>query len=254
MSPDPAPPSGLGTPGAGQPEFVAPSGTPSVESGAPAATRPVPPILPPPDPATRVPAPPVGRRHAEPRRGRRAVVALVLAGGLLLIGILSALPLVPAALPSPGPVATPSPTVVTVNPAPASAATRTLTSGGGLGTPIAFRSATGAGTLTVTRATWTDAGDAPPPEGHRYLVLDIRIDCTAGTVPVSPVLLLVTAGDAAEFPGFGPALARPLAGRELTKGGHAEGQLGYVVPPGSVQLHLLDEELRRLAGVEVPPP
>jgi hypothetical protein len=64
----------------------------------------------------------------------------------------------------------------------------------------------------------------------------------------------VTAGDAAEFPGFGPALARPLAGRELTKGGHAEGQLGYVVPAGSVQLHLLDEELRRLAGVEVPAP
>lgn len=247
MSPDPTPPPGPGTPTSGRPEFVAPP-------GAPVPPGPVPPAFMAPDPATRVPAAPVGRQHAGPRRGRRAGVAVVLAGGLLLIGILSALPLVPTSVPSPGPATEPSPDVVTISPAPASAAARTLTSGGDLGRPVAFQSASGAGTLAVGRATWTDAGEAAPPAGRRYLVLDVTIDCTAGEVPVGPVLLLVTGGDAAEFPGFGPVLEHPLAGRALVAGEHETGQVGYAVPAGAVQLHLLDEQLRRLASVEVPAP
>jgi hypothetical protein len=181
-------------------------------------------------------------------------VAAVLAGGLLLIGILSALPLVPAPVAAPGPATTASPDVVTVSPAPASTQATTLTEGGGLGGPVAFQGASGSGTLTVTRATWTDAGEADPPEGRRYLVLDVTVACATGAVPVSTVLLLASVGDTEEFPGFGPSLERPLAGRVLAAGEDVTGQVGYVVPAGTVRLHLLDEQLRRLASVEVPAP
>lgn len=247
MPQDPTPPSGLGTPASGQPGFIAPPAASATPSPTPATWAA-------PDAAARVATPPAGRRRTEPRRGRRAGVAAILAGGLLLIGILSALPLVPTPVATPVPATSASPDVVTVSPAPASAQATTLTSGGGLGSPVAFEGASGSGTLTVTRATWTDAGEATPPQGRRYLVLDLTVACTSGTVPVSPVLLLASAGDAGEFPGFGPLLERPLAGRVLASGEEATGQVGYVVPAGTVQLHLLDEQLHRLASVEVPAP
>ena len=62
--------------------------------------------------------------------------------------------------------------------------TRTLTTGGDLGAAIAFTGAEGSGTLTVASATWTAAGEAPPPEGRRYLVLDAgqEVDALAAAI------------------------------------------------------------------------
>ncbi|MGC3994362.1 MAG: hypothetical protein QM779_09690 [Propionicimonas sp.] len=182
-------------------------------------------------------------------------MASVLAASLLMIGILSALPVLPATNPSASASASRGPMeVVTVTPsAPASAAAVDVT-GGDVGTGIDFSAPTGTGTLTVTRATWTDSGEVAAPEGSRYLVLEVTVACTHGSVPVDPILLPATVAAGSVLPGFGPSLDAPLGGRQLTAGQHVKGQVGYVLVPGSVELHVLDESLRSLAVVRIPAP
>lgn len=241
-------PPGIGTPGGHHPGFSQPA-----------------PGWAPPQPGSRVPAavpgpawapPPTGRR---PRRGpgRRSIVALAVVTALLLVGILSALPLAPA--PGPAPTPTPQPTsapteIVTASPAPAPTAAVTLTAGGDIGRAVPFSGDLGDGTLTVTSATWSDVGEAPPPQGRRHLVLDVTVTAERGEVAVEPILLLLGVGEDEVLPGFGPALAEPLGGRLLTAGEQVRGQVGYTVAPGPVRLHLLDDRLRRLATVEVAGP
>lgn len=253
---------GIGTPGSGQPSFAPPAapaaGMPATPPFPQAPGQPVPP--PPaatpgtwaaPHPDSLVAPPPSGRRPPRPRRSRRVAVAAVLAGSLLLIGVLSVLPLLPGQAPAPRTTAPPALVTATPSPVPTAASTAT---GAGVGTAVAFTGADGSGTLTLTRAVWTDAGELAAPAGQRYLVLDVTISCTGGRVAVTPPSLLVTSGDTGTLPAFGPSLERPLAGVELSPGGQVSGQVGYALAPGAVRLHLLDAALRRLATVEVPAP
>lgn len=240
MTHGPDGPPGLGAPGDGRPDFLPPqSGPVPSPNTAPGRTAKL----------------PAGRPPRRPRSGRRAVVAVVLAGGLLLIGLLSALPVLPATVPAPTLLSSAgAPEVVTVSPSPAPSAANTTASGGDLGRPVPFAAASGSGTLTVSRAVWTDAGEVAPDAGQRYLVLDVTVACTKGEVAVDPILLLATVGQEGQLPGFGPSLQRPLGGRLLTSGQRVSGQVGYVLAPGAVEVSLLDESLQGLAHVGIPAP
>lgn len=243
---------GLGTPSSDQPGFAPPS-EPIVPAG-PAPEMPTQAWSAPP-PEARVPTPPSGRAPQRSRRTRTAAVAAVLAGALLLIGILSALPLLSSPTVDPGPAPTSTPTViVTVTPSAQPSDAATPASGGDVGRPMDFRTGQGAGTVTVHSAVWTDAGDIVPLPGERYLVLDIGVECTDGVLGVDALLFLANGPAGPVLPGFGPALDHPLGGLTLQPGDRVRGQLGYSLPAGPVQLELLDEQLRPVARIEVPGP
>ncbi|PZQ38298.1 MAG: hypothetical protein DI570_31445, partial [Phenylobacterium zucineum] len=134
-------------------------------------------------------------------------MAVLLVGGLLLIGLLSALPMLPANAPAPAAtqqVATPI--VVTVNPSAEPTAATTLSAVGRIGEAVSFSSADGAGTVTVTTATWTDTGEVAPVDGERYLVLNVSLTALRGVVSVDPILFSASSGDTTVLPGFGPDL------------------------------------------------
>ncbi len=254
-------PDGSGLPADGAPTHPRPFPAPPAGPG-PVPFRPPPgsPLGPPvawlpPEPAAVLASPPAGRPPRPPRRprsGRTALVAVIVAAGLLSLGILSALPLLPRAS-GPAPSSTAAPVVVTAAPSTAAGADRVL-AGGDLGRTVGFTGRDGSGTITVTSATWTDTGAAPPTQDRRYLVLEVVVTCTGGSLPVDPLLLLAASGDQTRVPGFGPDLAQPLAGQLLAAGARVQGQVGYELEPGPVQVHLLDEQLLRLATVELPAP
>ncbi|MCC6496862.1 MAG: hypothetical protein IT193_11480 [Propionibacteriaceae bacterium] len=254
-------PEGIGTPSGGQPGFSPPSAGPVPPAAAPPASAPQQADASgqwaPPDPKSLVVTPPKGRPARPTRRPRGRVVAATLAGAMVLVGILSALPLMPAVQgpqqPAASPVATPAP-IETVSPTVAPRPTTTATTGGDLGTAVAFRTGRGSGTVTVSSAVWTDSGEMAPEAGSRYLIVDVAVACTGGELPVDALLLLAVSGEAGELPGFGPALTSPLAGQLLEAGETATGQVGYSLPPGEVTLQLLDSELRPVAAIRIPAP
>ncbi len=205
-----------------------------------------------PAPDTRIATPPTGRGPERKRPRRRVLVAGVLAASLALVGILSVLPLLPSAPAPVDPDATP-PVLVTTSPSGTPGQESPVT-GGDLGNAVAFRTAGGSGSLTVDSAVWTDRGELPPVAGQRYLVLEVRVECSSGEVPVEPILFALEGPQGRVLPGFGPEVASPLGGRVLEAGEQAGGRLGFAVAPGPVELHLLDSELRPVATVAVPGP
>lgn len=237
---------GIGTPASGQPGFTPPASQPAQHG----------PAWEPPDPSARVATPPpTGRPPQRRLPGRRALVAAVLAGGLLMIGLLSAQPLLPATAPTSSPTgAAAPPVVVTVSPSGAPSTASTLSTGGGIGQATSFSGAYGRGTLTVTGVTWTDSGEAAPVDGERYLVVELTVACRSGMVPVDPILFTASTDAGTVLPGFGPALTDPLGGRLLAAGDDTTGQLGFALPAGPVELALLDEDLHVLATVQIPAP
>jgi hypothetical protein len=251
---------GIGNPSAGQPGFVPPQAPDPGPVVAPAhgTAQPLSPSgwAAPSTQDRFAGGPPVPRRPVRARRGRTAAVAATLAGALLLVGLLSAVPMLPAPAPATQAATTPSasPALVTVTPSPAPGTATSLASGGDLGRVVPFRSTAGAGTVTVTGASWTDTGEIAPPAGRRYLVLSIEVACTSGSVAVDPILLVASTGNGQAAPGFGPALERPLGGRMLRAGETVSGQVGYALVPGAATLALLDESLRRLTTVGIPAP
>ena len=259
MASSPREPDGLGQPTGGQPSVMPPPADAAPPDAAPSAFpagHPAPDasgtwLAPTPD--TRfAAAPPSGRGPGVRRHHpRRVLVASVLAGTLVLVGILSALPMLPTGQ---VPQAAASPGIVTVGPSAPPGPATTVTSGGGLGAPVAFQTEGGAGTVTVHSAVWTDAGELPPVEGERYLVLDVSVACTSGEVPVEALWFLVEGADGLVLPGFGADLESPMGGRLLAAGEQIRGQLGYSLPAGTVTVELLDEQLRPVAGIEVPGP
>ena len=147
-----------------------------------------------------------------------------------------------------------SPAIVTAEPSAPPGPATTVTSGGGLGSPVEFQTERGAGTVTVHSAVWTDDGELRPVDGERHLVLDVSVACTAGVVPVDALWFLAEGADGPVLPGFGPNLESPLGGRLLPAGEEVRGQLGFSLPAATLRLHLLDEELRPVAEIEVPGP
>lgn len=188
------------------------------------------------------PAWPVATQPAPARPSRRrrwpAVVAVVAIAALAVAAVF----LVPAALTQPaiGPIgsSTAGP-VVTVMPSPQPGEKTVLTKGADLGAAASFTTATGTGTLTIEEADWTKAGRMAPPTGKLYLVLQVTIACTSGTVDASS-LSLRTTGDPADQSAFGPELGDQFPGVRLKSGGTQSGQVGFVLPAGEVTIALLD--------------
>lgn len=262
MTAGPGQPEGIGTPSGGQPGFSPPSAgrvppAPAPPPSAPRQPAAAPGQWAPPDPTSLIVTPPKGRPGRPARRSRGRVVAATLAGSMVLVGILSALPLMPAIQGPQQPAATPAATpagIETVSPTVAPRPTTTATTGGDLGTAVSFRTGRGSGTVTVRSAVWTDTGEMAPEAGSRYLIVDVAVACTDGELPVDALLLLAVSGEAGELPGFGPELTSPLAGQLLGAGETATGQVGYSLAPGEVTLQLLDSELRPVAAIRIPAP
>lgn len=240
MTAGPEEPQGLGTPSDSHPGFAPPVRDASRNWS-------------PPDPGLIVPAPPSGRRPKPARRRRIQLVTAVLAGSLVLVGILSALPLVPATK-QPNPAAATPRSIETVTPTTQPGSAGTATTGAGLGTAVAFRTAAGSGTLTVNSAVWTDAGEMAPEVGSRYLILDVTVTCTSGGLAVDALMFLARSSDGPELPGFGPSLQEPLGGRLLEAGEHLQGQVGYALTPGPLSIQLLDAKLLPIAELRIPGP
>ena len=206
-----------------------------------------------PDPRLVVAAPPSGRRQRTATRPRGRVVAAALAAALVLVGILSALPLLPGAPVQPQQAASPLP-VVTATPSAVPANASTASTGGDLGAAIAFRTGSVSGTVTVHSAIWTDAGEMVTEPGRRYLVLDVTVDCRTGPLPVEALMFVAVTPEGQELPGFGPSLATPLGGRVLEAGESAHGQVGYSLVPGGVTISFLDATLESVAEIRIPAP
>ncbi len=249
-------PEGFGTPSGGQPGFAPPPPGPIVVG--PTVAGPTVPGSVVWSPAAKQPLvvapPPSGRGPQHARRSRLRWVAALLAVGLVLIGILGALPLVPSTAPiQPQPSATPA-VVDTVTPSAAPGSASTATDGGDVGRQVTFATGAGKGTVIVRSAVWTDTGEMAPEHGRRYLVLDVTISCTGGTVPVDALMFRATTTGDRELPGFGPALSDPLGGQVLRAGATARGQVGYALAPGAVMLQLLDTNLAPVAEIRIPAP
>jgi hypothetical protein len=172
----------------------------------------------------------------------------------VLIGIFSALPLVPSAGPTQPPSSATPAAVDTVTPSAAPGSASTATSGGDLGRQVTFTTGAGKGTVTVHTAVWTDIGEMAPEPGRRYLVLDVTVSCTGGTVGVDALMFRATTPRGRELPGFGPALSDPFGGQVLTSGATARGQVGFALPPGAVTLEVLDADLAPVAEIRIPAP
>jgi hypothetical protein len=174
--------------------------------------------------------------------------------GLVLIGILGALPLVPSTAPT-RPQSPSTPAVLdTVTPSAAPGSASTATSGGDLGRQVTFATGSGKGTVTVRSAVWTDSGEMAPEPGRRYLVLDVTISCTGGTVGVDALMFRASTPGDRELPAFGPALSDPLGGQVLTSGATARGQVGYALAPAAVTVQVLDTNLAPVAEIRIPAP
>lgn len=143
--------------------------------------------------------------------------------------------------------------VVTYTPAPQATARAVISSGADLGKPVSFRTSSGTGRLTLSRATWTSAGRMAPPAGKQYLVVAVQIECHSGTVAVSP-LDLVAGSQPSTGTGFGPALTDPLPGVTLAAGQEAHGEIGFVIAQKATTLAWLNGSRNAVAYSEVPAP
>lgn len=197
-----------------------------------------------------------GAAPASPLRRRRrwpAAVAAALLVGAVGVGAVVAPSLLNRTAPAPVSTSTALP-LVTATHSPQPTGQVVLTSGGDLGAPATFASSTGTGTLTVTRATWTQAGRMAPPAGEQYLVLEITVACSSGSLDVSSLSLRTTAASADQS-AFGAELGDQFPGVRLSAGQQQSGQIGFVLPSGQTTLALLDPAtLQPVANRVVPGP
>jgi hypothetical protein len=164
------------------------------------------------------------------------LVAMVATGALVVPSLLGRPAATPSVQPSASTTALP---VVTVSPATQPPAQTVLSTGGELATPATFTSSTGAGTLTITRATWTHAGRMAPPVGKAYLIVEVSVECTGGELDVSS-LSLRTTSDPGGQSAFGADLSDQFPGVRLSAGKKQSGQVGFVLAEGQVTVALLD--------------
>jgi len=213
---------------------------------------PPPAAVPPPIPA--FPAPPPGPPQAPPPPpGRRMPIGPIVAavvGAVLLAGVGWYV----WGLLGPGVVSPPpaTPTVASTQPMPTPAAAQTVT-GGDIGRDVAFTSQDGAGVVRVTSAVWAADGEMSPGNGRSYLIVDLEFTATQGEVPVGS--LYVDALDAegrAHLFAFGPEIDQPLRSRQLPAGEAHNGQVGFELPRGQVELRILDGALRPVATLQIP--
>lgn len=189
------------------------------------------------------------------RRPRTPVVVAAVLIVVMAIGAISVIPrLLSGANAAPGQPATSGLIpVVTYTPAPQPTAQSVLSSGADLGKPVDFRTRSGSGRITLSRATWTSAGRMAPPAGKQYLVVAVQIECTSGTVAVSPLDLLA-GSEPSTGTGFGPTLTDPLPGVTLAAGQQTHGEVGFVIAGKATTLAWVDGNRNVVAHSEVPAP
>lgn len=154
---------------------------------------------------------------------------------------------------SPTPGGTDVSAVVTVTPSSQSATTSVLTSGADLGKAATFRTSTGSGRITITQATWSRAGRMAPPAGQQYVTLLVQIECLTGTLSISPLSL--AAGETTlSPPAFGPTVTDPLPGVTLTARHQIRGEVGFIAPPDTTTISVLDQRRLVVAQRKVPAP
>ena len=257
---------GIGTPSADHPSFTPAPGAPSSDHPrfAAASATPVGSAQPqwaaPSEPASYVPAPPTGRGPQRERSTRVRLIAGGLAAALVLTAVASVLPLLARGITTAPAASAPATAsgepsrLVTVSPTPQPVDGVDVT-GPDIARAAGFTTADGSGELTITRATWTSAGELAPPEGKRYLVLDVTVTRTAGNVPIEALAFRAQSADGTGVtPGFGPKLDRPLGGSMLTDDNPVSGQVGFVLAPGETTIELLDAGLLPVVALKVPGP
>ena len=127
--------------------------------------------------------------------------------------------------------------------------------GGDLGRAVTLTGPDGTATLTASAATWTPEGELAPEEGSSYLVVDVALSGTSGSVAVGGVFTVAISGDGARHTiAYGPVLDRLLASTRLREGVTAQGQLGYQLPPGPVRIEFQDPGGSVLGSISVPGP
>ena len=143
------------------------------------------------------------------------------------------------------------PTVVRTDPSHQPSTTETI-GGGQIGQAVAFEGTQGAGTVTVTKATWTNSGIVDPEAGSMYLVLDVRYEGTSGSYPVGLIYARVVdqAGES-HLIAFGPDIDL-LRTQTVAAGDTVEGQLAYELPRGPATFQVLNERLESVAEVKIP--
>lgn len=194
-------------------------------------------------------------RRAAPTRPKIPTVVAAAGAAVLVIGVLAGLLLwrfsggsLPGQTEGPGDP-TPSSTLTprTGTPAPVQEAKV------GQRTPIL--GLYGRGTVTVTRAEWSDSGDLPPGAGRKYLNVELRYDCTEGVLQLSKNQY--AAYDLAKkeyLPGIGSG-KDPLPDAEVQPGQPpTTGWISIELPPGQTLFVVSDEGINPLVIVDLPKP
>lgn len=209
---------------------------------------------PPPFPAPPAPIRPPGQ--SDPGRRRRLLLAATATFTVVLVAVVAVgLPLL-TTTPSATPTQAPQPSataLVTATPQAQPTEQVALDTGGSLGASLNFHTSSGAGRLSVKKATWTQGGQLAPPSGSQYLVVDVEVDCSKGRLSLS-TLNFIAGTEAASGSAFGANLSNQLSGVELTTGERISGQIGFILPAGQTTLSLVDQNLHPVAKALVPAP
>ncbi|NNG21374.1 hypothetical protein HJ590_17820 [Naumannella sp. ID2617S] len=125
---------------------------------------------------------------------------------------------------------------------------------GAVGQRMTVEGLYGKGTILVLKAEWSDKGDLPPDPGRQYLNLELRYDCTEGTMVTSNNFYAVYDTRKTEYlPGIG-AGKQPLGDGELKAGQSRQGWVSVEMPPGPALVVISDEGINPLVILEVPKP
>ena len=125
-----------------------------------------------------------------------------------------------------------------------------------VGTPVAFETWRGAGTLTVTEATWTDklGNLGPKVDGNQFVMIKVKIDLTEGDVSLSPFSTTLVGADGSvgepwtQLGDFTPAYAL----EKLSAPATFEGWFGYELARQDVVLTIGSAASSELAKVAIP--
>lgn len=122
---------------------------------------------------------------------------------------------------------------------------------------IAYQTQEGAATLQIRRFSWqrtANGQQAAPPQQH-YVVLDIQITATEGTVPVNPLYFVGRTPGQTYAPTMGADGNEPvLASTDLGANQTVEGLIAFDAPRTQLTVQINDELGRSVGEVVVPAP
>lgn len=123
-----------------------------------------------------------------------------------------------------------------------------------IGERIEIQGLYGKGTVMVVSHEWSDKGDLAPSQGRRYLNLNVRYDCTEGSLFLKQDYF--TGYDLQKneyYAGIGSG-KDPLPTQELKAGRSATGWVSIELPPAQSFFVISDEGINPLVMVDIPRP